>query len=153
MTTRIGSARHILLLAGLSIALAPNAAPAPETVSEDACRVTEIARGHSWVSPYWGYNTPKIVFDGKTYYTVGLWGMKPESAEGAPLDSGERFGVAPGFLDVLSPASGSDLRQGIAVVGDGLMGNQATPEERVLWSVLPARAANNGLGLTPDCQD
>jgi len=37
-------------------------------------QVVEVARGTSWVSPYWGYNTPKIVFDGKAYYTAGLWG-------------------------------------------------------------------------------
>ena len=45
-------------------------------------RAIEIARGESWVSPYWGYNTPKIVFDGRHYYTCGLWGLKPETAEG-----------------------------------------------------------------------
>lgn len=45
-------------------------------------RVLEIARGHSWVSPYWGYSSPKIVCDGRAYYTAGLWGAKPDSAEG-----------------------------------------------------------------------
>jgi hypothetical protein len=44
--------------------------------------LTEIDRGHSWVSPYWGYNTPKIVCDGQSYYTAGLWGATPEEAEG-----------------------------------------------------------------------
>lgn len=44
--------------------------------------VVEVARGESWVSPYWGYNTPKIVCDGKAYYTAGLWGMNPAEAEG-----------------------------------------------------------------------
>lgn len=43
--------------------------------------VHEIARGHSWVSPYWGYSAPKIVFDGTAYYTCGLWGDSPEKAE------------------------------------------------------------------------
>lgn len=43
--------------------------------------VHEVARGSSWVSPYWGYNTPKIVFDGTAYYTAGLWGPV-ETAEG-----------------------------------------------------------------------
>ena len=37
-------------------------------------QVIEVARGHSWVSPYWGYNTPKVVCDGEAYYTAGLWG-------------------------------------------------------------------------------
>lgn len=45
-------------------------------------RVVEIARGHSWVSPFWGYSTPKILCDAKAYYTAGLWGAKPDSAEG-----------------------------------------------------------------------
>ena len=53
-----------------------------ETTSLPACRVVEIGRGHSWVSPYWGYNTPKIVSDGTCYYTEGLWGMVPDQAEG-----------------------------------------------------------------------
>ncbi len=45
-------------------------------------RLVEIDRGDSWVSPYWGYSTPKVVFDGTTYYTVGLWGTEPDSAHG-----------------------------------------------------------------------
>lgn len=44
--------------------------------------ISEIARGHTWVSPYWGYNTPKLVFDGTFYYTLGLWGDTPDTAEG-----------------------------------------------------------------------
>ncbi|MCC6490898.1 MAG: hypothetical protein IT364_25650 [Candidatus Hydrogenedentes bacterium] len=48
----------------------------------EAQAVSEIARGHSWVSPYWGYCAPKIVFDGETYYTTGLWGATPETSEG-----------------------------------------------------------------------
>ncbi len=34
----------------------------------------EIARGAAWVSAYWGYNAPKLVYDGSAYYTAGLWG-------------------------------------------------------------------------------
>jgi hypothetical protein len=49
---------------------------------EHAWKVVEIARGHSWVSPYWGYNTPKVVCDGTCYYTAGLWGATPNEAEG-----------------------------------------------------------------------
>ncbi|HRI89086.1 MAG TPA: hypothetical protein PK869_12510, partial [Candidatus Hydrogenedentes bacterium] len=45
-------------------------------------RVVEIARGESWVSPYWGYSTPKIVCDGNAYYTAGLWGDTPETSHG-----------------------------------------------------------------------
>lgn len=44
--------------------------------------VSEVARGDSWVSPYWGYCAPKIAFDGTAYYTVGLWGDSPESSHG-----------------------------------------------------------------------
>ena len=45
--------------------------------------ITSIDQGHSWVSPYWGYNTPKIVSDGNTAYTVGLWGAEPTSSQSA----------------------------------------------------------------------
>lgn len=45
-------------------------------------RVVEIARGHSWVSPYWGYSSPKIVSDGTAWYTAGLWGADPDSSYG-----------------------------------------------------------------------
>lgn len=48
----------------------------------DAYRALEIARGQTWASPYWGYSTPKVVFDGKAYYTAGMWGATPETAEG-----------------------------------------------------------------------
>jgi hypothetical protein len=65
--------RGISLLAMLICAFGAGAGPG---------RVVEIARGHSWVSPYWGYSSPKIVCDGKAYYTAGLWGAKPDQAEG-----------------------------------------------------------------------
>ncbi|MCP4639419.1 MAG: hypothetical protein GY851_03250 [bacterium] len=42
--------------------------------------VDKVARGHSWVSPYWGYNTPKIVWDGNAFYTAGLWGAFGEAS-------------------------------------------------------------------------
>ncbi|MCC6796905.1 MAG: hypothetical protein IT366_17430 [Candidatus Hydrogenedentes bacterium] len=44
--------------------------------------VSEVARGDSWVSPYWGYCAPKIATDGTAYYTVGLWGNSPETSHG-----------------------------------------------------------------------
>ena len=44
--------------------------------------VSEVARGDSWVSPYWGYCAPKIATDGNAYYTVGLWGDSPETSHG-----------------------------------------------------------------------
>lgn len=54
----------------------PASQPAP------ACRISTIATEQTWVSPYWGHNTPKIVFDGSTYYTVAMRGPSPEQAEG-----------------------------------------------------------------------
>ncbi|MBW7862839.1 MAG: BNR-4 repeat-containing protein [Candidatus Hydrogenedentes bacterium] len=72
----------------MMLALTVTCSPAVSEVPGDAAgntatpiRVVEIDRGHSWVSPYWGYNAPKLVFDGRAYYTAGLWGAKPESAE------------------------------------------------------------------------
>lgn len=50
--------------------------------SDGEGRALEVAHGHSWVSPYWGYSAPKIVCDGSSYFTAGLWGAKPETAEG-----------------------------------------------------------------------
>lgn len=44
--------------------------------------LTEVARGSSWVSPYWGYNTPKLVSSGENFFTVGIWGDTPETAYG-----------------------------------------------------------------------
>ena len=45
-------------------------------------RVVEIDRFESWVSPYWGHSSPKVVFDGSAYYTAGIRGASPETAEG-----------------------------------------------------------------------
>lgn len=97
----LGLYRFLLMTLALTIPcnLAASEALADATGSTTASiRVVEIARGHSWVSPYWGYNAPKLVFDGKAYYTAGLWGAKPESAkallykyEGATWRKGARF--------------------------------------------------------------
>lgn len=53
-------------------------------------RVLQVDKGRSWVSPFWGYSTPKIVLEGPRAYTVGLWGEDPDSAEGCVyvLESG-----------------------------------------------------------------
>jgi hypothetical protein len=53
----------------------------PAVSSVGGC-VGTIATEQTWVSPYWGYNTPKIVFDGSAYYTVGMRGPSPDEAEG-----------------------------------------------------------------------
>ena len=46
-------------------------------------QLAKIDEGVAWVSPYWGYNAPKLVFDGAAYYTVGLWGAEQATAQGA----------------------------------------------------------------------
>ncbi len=53
----------------------------PAAADEKKSHCTEIARGQSWVSPYWGYSSPKLVFDGASYFTAGLWGGV-DAAEG-----------------------------------------------------------------------
>jgi hypothetical protein len=45
-------------------------------------RFTPIDSGQTWVSGYWGYNAPKLAFDGTSFYTVGLWGAKYEDSVG-----------------------------------------------------------------------
>ncbi len=44
--------------------------------------LSKIDEGVAWVSSYWGYNTPKLVYDGETFYTVGLWGEQQSSSTG-----------------------------------------------------------------------
>ena len=44
--------------------------------------LSKLDEGVAWVSPYWGYNTPKLVYDGETFYTVGLWGEQQSSSTG-----------------------------------------------------------------------
>ena len=34
--------------------------------------LSRIDQGVAWVSPYWGYNTPKLVGDGDAFYRVAL---------------------------------------------------------------------------------
>ena len=46
-------------------------------------QLSKIDEGVAWVSPYWGYNAPKLVFDGAAYYTLGLWGAEQATARGA----------------------------------------------------------------------
>ena len=36
--------------------------------------LAKIDEGVAWVSSYWGYNAPKLVYDGESFYTVALWG-------------------------------------------------------------------------------
>ena len=45
--------------------------------------LTKIDEGTAWVSSYWGYNAPKLVYDGDSFYTVALWGEERATATGA----------------------------------------------------------------------
>ena len=45
--------------------------------------LSKIDQGRAWVSSYWGYNAPKLVYDGETFYTLALWGDTQATATGA----------------------------------------------------------------------
>lgn len=72
------AAGGVFLFTCLAAAQTPN----PQEPPIESHVVAEVARGQSWVSPYWGYSTPKIVCDGGAYYTALLWGPEPDQAEG-----------------------------------------------------------------------
>lgn len=44
--------------------------------------LTRIDSGEASVSPFWGYNAPKLVFDGDHFYTLGRWGRQQDGARG-----------------------------------------------------------------------
>jgi hypothetical protein len=67
------------LLSGLALAVDKGGLP---PLSQPTACVSRIATVNTWVSPYWGYNTPKIVYDGQAYYTVGMQGPSPDEAQG-----------------------------------------------------------------------
>ena len=46
-------------------------------------QLSKVDEGTAWVSGYWGYNAPKLVYDGQTFYTLGLWGETQATATGA----------------------------------------------------------------------
>lgn len=73
--------RVVVGLAVVTVLLVPAWGESGESKPK-AFKAVEIARGESWVSPYWGYSSPKIAFDGRCYYSAGLWGLQPDSAEG-----------------------------------------------------------------------
>jgi hypothetical protein len=57
--------------------------PAISAAGEEATfELAKIDGGKTWMTPYWGYNAPKLVFDGKAYYTIGLWGSDYNTAKG-----------------------------------------------------------------------
>jgi hypothetical protein len=41
----------------------------------------EIARTETWVSPLWGYNTPKLAFNGRAWFAAGMRGADTKSGE------------------------------------------------------------------------
>jgi len=46
-------------------------------------QLSRIDEGVGWVSSYWGYNAPKLVYDGEAFYTVALWGAEQATSTGA----------------------------------------------------------------------
>ena len=44
-------------------------------------QLTQIDSGVSRVSSYWGYNAPKLVYDGETFYSPGYWGESPSTSQ------------------------------------------------------------------------
>ena len=62
--------------------------------------LSRIDSGTAWASAYWGYNAPKLVFDGEHFYTVGFWGADQANTQGVlyrstgvgeAVDGWERF--------------------------------------------------------------
>ena len=45
------------------------------TIQREQTMVTEVRSG---ASTYWGYNGPKLVWDGERFYTVVAWGRRSE---------------------------------------------------------------------------
>lgn len=52
--------------------------------------LSRIDTGEVWVSPFFGYNGPKLVFDGDDFYAVGMWGLDPSTARGVLYRGGEQ---------------------------------------------------------------
>jgi hypothetical protein len=50
--------------------------------AEAGIQVEAIMKSESWVSPYWGYSTPKITTDGTSWFTVGMRGNKTDDCAG-----------------------------------------------------------------------
>ncbi len=47
------------------------------------CELIKIDAYRTWVSSFWRYNAPKLIFDGTTHYTIGLEGNGPLLSKGA----------------------------------------------------------------------
>ncbi|MCY3736010.1 MAG: T9SS type A sorting domain-containing protein [Gemmatimonadaceae bacterium] len=84
--TRRTASRLRLALLPLSLSL-PLPLHAQDGVIDFA--LSRIDTGEVWVSPYFGYNGPKLVFDGDDFYAVGMWGLDPSTAKGVVYRGGE----------------------------------------------------------------
>ena len=74
MARRIAGLFYIAVWLGISAVAVPG--------REVDVSLSKIDEGVAWVSSYWGYNAPKLVYDGSSYYTVGLWGPEQATAQG-----------------------------------------------------------------------
>ena len=68
-----------------------------------------------------------------------LWqGPRGGWKDGGPFCQESEMPGAPGFFDVISPASGSRAREGMAIVTDSVLATEKDhPAQRVLWAILP----------------
>ena len=60
--------------------------PVARAETDVSYEISKVAEGTAWVSSYWGYNAPKLIYDGNHYYTVGLWGARRATTR-PPLES------------------------------------------------------------------
>ena len=58
----------------ISLHLPKVAMPLGSRRQEIDVHLSKIDSGVAWVSSYWGYNAPKLVYDGESYYTVAAVG-------------------------------------------------------------------------------
>ena len=68
-------------------------------------RLTKIDQQMTRVTPYFGFQAPKIVFDGDAYYSIGHWGDQPypEPASGCIYKSkGGRWVKVTGFMNAIA---------------------------------------------------
>jgi hypothetical protein len=74
--------RSILSASLLAAIFVCAAALAAETAV--SYKLSKIDEAYNWISPYWGYNAPKLVYDGAAFYTTAHWG-KDEAGSTAVL--------------------------------------------------------------------
>jgi hypothetical protein len=52
-----------------------------------ACQLSKIAEDYHWVTPYWGYHAPHMVYDGASYYAFGFFGKSEATTRGTIFKS------------------------------------------------------------------